>query len=173
MENAVQKLLVPRPAITTKKMFTGTAAIAASTIKCGTIMNHDLLDELFELMNIEEVFTGIFAVTKALAEQQVKMDDPEINGFIEYFFSGKIKEIIMRDMKGLYFKSFTNEEIQGLVDFYKSPIGRSYCEKLPSVTKESAQIGANIATYLTPEFIDKEFDAWQNLQGQKTSETLN
>jgi hypothetical protein len=41
----------------------------------------------------------------------------------------------------IYDKHFTNEEILGIIEFYKTPIGQTYLIKMGVVAMESMQIG--------------------------------
>lgn len=54
------------------------------------------------------------------------------------------KEINWADLKGAYLKlyteTFTQEEVSGLLAFYRSPAGVALLEKMPQVTQKSAAI---------------------------------
>ena len=54
------------------------------------------------------------------------------------------KEINWADLKGAYLKlyaeTFTQEEVDGLLAFYRSPAGVALLEKMPQVTQKSAAI---------------------------------
>ena len=54
------------------------------------------------------------------------------------------KEINWADLKGAYLKlyaeTFTQEEVDGLLAFYRSPAGVALLEKMPLVTQKSAAI---------------------------------
>ncbi len=54
------------------------------------------------------------------------------------------KEINWADLKGSYLKlygeTFTQEEVDGLLAFYRSPAGLALLEKMPQVTQKSAAI---------------------------------
>ncbi|WP_431307733.1 DUF2059 domain-containing protein [Agaribacter marinus] len=41
-------------------------------------------------------------------------------------------------------------EIAALIEFYESPVGRSYIEKIPAITQESMAIGQQIAMQAMP-----------------------
>lgn len=43
----------------------------------------------------------------------------------------------------IYDKYFTNDEILGIIEFYKTPIGQIYLTKMGAVAIESMQIGNN------------------------------
>lgn len=41
----------------------------------------------------------------------------------------------------VYMASYTHEEIQKILEFYESPIGRKMLDKLPEITQKSMQLG--------------------------------
>lgn len=46
----------------------------------------------------------------------------------------KVKDIYVR----VYRETFTQEEVNGLIAFYKSPAGKAYVEKVPSVMQRAS-----------------------------------
>jgi len=53
-----------------------------------------------------------------------------------------IVEKIQEETIPIYDKYFTNEEILGFIDFYKTPIGQIYLNKMGRVVMESMQVGS-------------------------------
>jgi len=45
----------------------------------------------------------------------------------------------------LYRQSFTEEELRGLITFYRTPVGRKALEKLPELTRRGMEIGLETA----------------------------
>jgi hypothetical protein len=60
---------------------------------------------------------------------------------------------------GLYDETFTLEELQGIVAFYKSPTGQVLLMKMPSIVTRSTQIGQAQIRDVVPELerMTKEF----------------
>lgn len=56
------------------------------------------------------------------------------------------------DMIKIYAENFTQNEIDDMIKFYKTPSGQSTIEKLPIVMDKSMQIGFNQMMALTPKF---------------------
>jgi len=48
---------------------------------------------------------------------------------------------LMKKMVPIYKKHLTHEEIKGLIEFYESPIGKSFTSKSGLIMQESMQIG--------------------------------
>ncbi|MEW8187516.1 MAG: DUF2059 domain-containing protein [Candidatus Thiodiazotropha endolucinida] len=60
--------------------------------------------------------------------------------FRAYFRDAMSWEGLVEPTIEVYEKAYTEEEIQGLIDFYKSPIGIAYIEKMPEVNKQCSEI---------------------------------
>ena len=54
---------------------------------------------------------------------------------------GKIIEDVLNEIIPVYDKAFNNEEILGIIEFYKTPFGKSYLTKMGKVAYECMQIG--------------------------------
>lgn len=52
-----------------------------------------------------------------------------------------ILEEIQSQIIPIYDKYFTNEEIIGIIEFYKTPIGQSYLSNMGNITIESMEVG--------------------------------
>ena len=59
----------------------------------------------------------------------------------------------------IYGSNFTSEEINGMIAFYKTPVGQASIEKLPKVMQESMSIGQQMMQALSPQVqgLMKEF----------------
>jgi len=55
------------------------------------------------------------------------------------------------DMKNLYVQNFTTAEIQALLDFYESPAGKAFVEKMPVIMQESMVIGQQMVMQAMPQ----------------------
>jgi hypothetical protein len=55
------------------------------------------------------------------------------------------------DFIGLYASTYTEEELDGIVAFYKSPVGQKMIEKTPELTAKSTQITQQKMTELQPQ----------------------
>lgn len=53
-----------------------------------------------------------------------------------------IVEDIQNETIPIYDKYFTNDEILGIIDFYKTPIGKVYLNKMGTVTLESMKVAS-------------------------------
>jgi hypothetical protein len=76
--------------------------------------------------------------------QSMKLSLPSVPAeFWETFNEEAERDIgtLIQGLVPVYDKHFTHTEIQGLIEFYKSPLGKKLLEKQPIIMKESYQVG--------------------------------
>ena len=107
-------------------------------------------EEFLLLTNADKILKPMLEQMAVMMKQQfVQMGAPEelrpvLNKYSrkllkvmeEEFEWGKIKN----DYIDIYVKTFTEKEIREISDFYKSPIGKKYVEKIPQLMQESMAI---------------------------------
>jgi uncharacterized protein len=83
-------------------------------------------------------------------QDQAKLDDfqKKVFNLIESQVSWKVLEPEYTD---LYAKTFTDEELDGILAFYKSPAGVSMVEKLPTLTSEAMQLSQSRMMAIEPQ----------------------
>ena len=57
---------------------------------------------------------------------------------------------IKGDMASIYAQTFTDEELKGLIEFYKGPVGRKFIEKQPELMQRQMQVTQKMMTELGP-----------------------
>lgn len=111
---------------------------------------------VFAQDNMEDKVSEFLELTGAKARFYMVIDqmiDLQKNGYgetieNEFFeeFRAKVKdngyEEILEKLMPVYLKYFSEEEMDGLLAFYKSDIGKSFTEKQPMVMQETMAIGA-------------------------------
>lgn len=60
-------------------------------------------------------------------------------------------EVTKPDYVKMYEETFTPEEIKGLLEFYKTPVGQSFLKKMPVITQKIAEVSARRVQQLIPE----------------------
>ncbi|OUY07406.1 DUF2059 domain-containing protein [Acinetobacter populi] len=58
---------------------------------------------------------------------------------------------IEADMIRIYANSFNQEEINGMINFYKTPVGQATIEKMPVVMQQSIEMGQNLSQRAMPQ----------------------
>ncbi len=69
----------------------------------------------------------------------------------ELLFKGLSWEALKEEYIQLYTESFTEEELQGIIDFSKSPLGQKMAEKSPILMQKSMEIGRQHAQQVMPQ----------------------
>lgn len=57
------------------------------------------------------------------------------------------------EMIKIYAEEFTQEEIDGMIQFYKTPVGQSTIDKMPIVMQKSMQVGYKQMDAITPKIM--------------------
>jgi hypothetical protein len=120
-----------------------------------------LAEELLGLMDIQKNIEKSYEMVKQMVPAQLKQ-----MGVSEETLRDKAKvemqkmmDLIMNEMSwdklkddyiSIYAETFTEEELEGVVEFYKSPIGRKFIEKQPELLRRSMQISQKQMGKLMP-----------------------
>ena len=62
-------------------------------------------------------------------------------------------ENVKDDFEKLYAETFTEEELKGLLSFYRSPAGKAYVKKAPELGEKTILISQNIAQRIMPKLL--------------------
>lgn len=97
------------------------------------------VEELFTVMKIKEQFEETMSMM--MGEQQKifagqKNADKVINIMNEFTKKYMSWDAFKTDVIKVYQETFTQEELQGMISFYKTPLGQSLIKKEPQVQKK-------------------------------------
>jgi hypothetical protein len=125
-----------------KVLFTAFLCFAVFTCSYGQT-KQESIRELFHLMKDDSTTTKII---KTMMPMFVKGMGQETDSLEKVKSQEKIKAVmesvkkiitkIREDKVNLYVKYFTQQEIDDMIAFYKSPAGRKYVSIRPEITKE-------------------------------------
>ena len=107
-------------------------------------------EKLLELMKVQASIEESFAVVKQMQEAQLKsmgisgeaadkaqsMQKQIMDLLAKELSWDKLKD----DYIGIYAGTFTEDELKGLIDFYKSPVGQKFISKNPELMKKTMAI---------------------------------
>lgn len=109
------------------------------------------IDEMFRVMNLDKQITGGFEAMLPMIDQMVvrfKLNNEakeDLKGIFRTWFDEDIdRSKILSEMKKLYSKSFTDDEISEITNFYQTPVGKKFLEKSAQLMKLGAQIGMRV-----------------------------
>lgn len=91
---------------------------------------------------VQQMFTQRFAESQAPASKQALLEryQAKANAALEKAVGW---EVVKPDLVKLYTSHFDEQEMQELLAFYQSPLGRKVLEKMPMLTAQSARLTQN------------------------------
>ena len=120
-----------------------------------------IIEELLQTMKIDEMMTPVFEQMRYMLEQRfTQMGAPEDMRPILKRYTDKLVTVMEEamgwqtlkgDIISIYVQAFTEDELRGMLEFYKSPIGRSVTAKMPAVMQQSMLLSQK----RTPELLEK------------------
>jgi hypothetical protein len=118
-------------------------------------------DELVTLTNVEGMLAGVRAQTSRMIAARLdalNLSAPQrdaanrLEKNIQSLLADKLSFSKMKESYvNAYTAVFTPDELNGLVEFYKTPLGQSYLKKLPDLTTRLMAISQSRVAQLEPE----------------------
>ena len=130
----------------------------------------ELAKEIMELTNMEKMMDQlkeqVFQLQNQLVSQlNIPEDKKEETLEFQKKLTAKIFEImdfdnLENEYVNLFTSVYTIEELEGIINFYKSSVGKSMLEKQPLIVKKAMEISQNKLKELIPEFqkMSREFE---------------
>ncbi len=119
-----------------------------------------LAEELLTLTNTEKTLAGMRAQIGQMMTAQLKsMDVPADLRDTQAKFQQRILDVVFDELSfekmkpdyiDVYSSTFTTDELSGLVAFYKSPAGRAFADKLPTLTQRLMEVSQSRIQALGP-----------------------
>lgn len=122
-----------------------TAAHADSTAKHATPRGLELAGQLLKLMNVEET---VRAGTELAFDTQVQQNPlmapfrPTMQAWVNKYFT---YETMAPKFTEIYAEEFSESELQALIAFYQSPVGRKLASLTPTLSRRGGEVGAELA----------------------------
>ena len=97
---------------------------------------------------------GVQVVRNKIAayKQQMPNVDPQ---FWDDFAKSVKPDDLINLVVPIYAKYFTDDDIQAMITFYDSPVGKKMIEKLPLITQESMQAGGEWGKQLSEKIMQR------------------
>ncbi len=119
------------------------------------------IEKLLVLTEVDQGYEQVFPRIKQFVLQQLKqMNVPQDQSPIIEKYFGKMIDVMKTEMSWdkmkddyiqLYMSVYTEEEIQGLITFYESPVGQKMIEKMPLLMEQSMVISQKYTQNLLPQ----------------------
>lgn len=116
------------------------------------------LEQLFELNGTEETYKVAIKQITSIYKQRYPEAEPDFWNEFEKDFSNTSMIDLTTMFVPAYQKHLTLEDLDGLIAFYQTPVGKKYAQKTPVIMQESMQIGQEWGIKLGKEF-DKKMKA--------------
>lgn len=90
--------------------------------------------------------------------------DPKVSGILQEEADAMmheelvVKQSLLPYMYPVYDKYLTIEEMKGLIEFYKTPLGQKAVSVLPKMTREAMKAGQEWGQTIIPQFQQKVYD---------------
>ena len=101
------------------------------------------VEELIKVMELKDQYTES---RKMMSDIQIKYIDSNKNIAATFQTIQKLKDkylswdIVKADFIKVYSEAFTEEEIKGLINFYKTPLGQKLVEKQPEIAQKISKL---------------------------------
>lgn len=118
------------------------------------------IEEIFQLTKMDQMQKQGLEQARGMLASQAMQSVPEADREHAREIQDKILELVGRKMSWdkmkpayiqIYEETFTAEELDGILGFYKSPAGRSMLEKMPQVMAKSMMIAQEQMKDIMPE----------------------
>lgn len=109
---------------------------------------------------------------RALANQKLGPDDQKILDDMRAKMTALLKEEMTWEkfeprVIEIYMKTFSQEEINGMIEFYKSKAGQAVVAKMPRVMESSMQSMQDMMSTATPKLMQMQKDAVAQIKAGK------
>ncbi len=117
----------------------------------GSPSKEDVL-KLFQILQVEqqtrEVMANTQAQVKTMTREMIMKKAPnaspdqlaQIEGMMDTMFKEYPVSGILDDMVPVYQKHLSKSDLEGMIAFYSSPLGRKILREMPDMTKEAMQV---------------------------------
>ncbi len=121
----------------------------AAAARGGDQVRQKLAEEVLGLMDVQKSIESSLEFVKQM--QTAQLAKAGLGGLspAQKAAQAKVMDVLAQEMSWdkvkddyirMYANAFTEEELKGLVEFYKSPAGRALVEKTPELTKQSMEM---------------------------------
>lgn len=129
------------------------------------------VDELMQITGVDSMVDAMYSQMEGMLQgmgQQLGVQPDEQPIFDAHY--KKMVDLMRQEMSWdklkepmseIYRTNFSEEEVQGMLKFYKSDIGKTTLEKLPAVMQQSMQVSQGFAQNMMPQMqnLGKELEA--------------
>lgn len=113
------------------------------------------LKTMFEVAGTENSYkVAIMQMFDMLKSQYPDVKEDTWKDFEKEFLKTSLDELVVM-LSPVYQKYMTQNDLEGIIQFYNTPLGRKYAEQTPSIMQESMQIGEKWGESVAQDFVAK------------------
>ncbi|EGU39628.1 hypothetical protein VII00023_12753 [Vibrio ichthyoenteri ATCC 700023] len=113
-----------------------------------TSPSNESVEKMLQVMKIDEQILGGFEAMLPIVNQlaqRMELNSSETEQlkdiYRDWFNNDLDQELIKQQVVDLYAETFTEQDIQNMIQFYQTPTGQKTIEKAPELAKMGAQFG--------------------------------
>ena len=115
----------------------------------------EALQTMFKVSGSEEMYQTAIEQMFTMFKGQYSSVKDEVWVSLEAEFKNTSINDLIEMLTPTYQKHLTLEDIKGLIEFYRTPVGKKYAKKSPMIMQESMQIGQQWGMKIGEEFAEK------------------
>jgi len=138
-------------------------ALAAGFVNAQETPRRALAEELMNLINMRENMEKVYAMLKQMIPAQMERTaqatgqpgvpanaSPRMEKMMALITQELSWDKLKDDYITIYADTFTDEELKGIIAFYKSPVGQAFIQKQPELMKRSMEVTQKVMIQLMP-----------------------
>ncbi|RKY36008.1 MAG: hypothetical protein DRP78_04710 [Candidatus Omnitrophota bacterium] len=135
-------------------------AMFITSVNAQENVRRKLAEDLLTLTKVKENIEKSFDMVRQMQMEQLgDLSNSDMESEKDASLQGKIMDVIAEEMSWenlkedyteLYAETFTKEELEGIIAFYKTSIGKKFIEKQPELMQKSMQISQKQMRTLMP-----------------------
>lgn len=146
-----------------------------STAAASAESHRQAVEELLAISRVDQMLEPMMDNVMSVMQQQMsQVNIPEDKKPIVDKYNQKIIETLRHEMRwenmqedfvALYLEAYSEEELRGLADFYKSPLGQKMLDKMPELMQASMQISQGLLQQTLPKIQQLSQEMALEIQG--------
>jgi uncharacterized protein len=163
-----------------KSIIIGILAIAIQVSAYAESSKRESVEELLRITNVDSMIDNMYSQMDQMfvgMGQQMGIKTSEQDIFDNYMkkVTASMKEMMSWEkmkapMTDIYLTSYTEKEIQDMLDFYRSETGRSLIKKMPQVMSESMMLSQEMMKGFMPKVQELSVELNEELKARRTAQ---
>ena len=152
-----------------------TSVVITSTAVASPESHRQAVEEMLAISRVDQMLEPMMDNVMTVMQQQMsQVNIPEDKKPIVDKYNQKIIETLRQEMRwenmqedfvALYLEVYSEEEIRGLTDFYKTPLGQKMLDKMPELMQASMQISQGLLQQTLPKIQQLSQEMALEIQG--------